>query len=1151
MLRPGAAEGLCPRCLFLGLEAGASDGEEAQSRGPERLGDYELVEEIARGGMGLVFKARQRSLGRWVAVKVVAGGVLAAPDFVKRFRNEAEAAAALDHPHIVPIYEIGEAGGQPFFSMKLLEGGTLVQRARREPLAPAVAARLMVKVAGAVHYAHQRGVLHRDIKPNNILLDAAGEPFLTDFGLARLVERDSTLTHTIAMLGTPAYMSPEQARGEARSLTTAADVYGLGAVLYELLTGQPPFAGGTSVETVRLVLDSEPRRPSMLNAAVDRDLETICLKCLEKEPARRYGSAEALADDLERWRRNEPIRARPTTSMERLVKWVRRRPAVAGLVATALTALLAVFVITSVLTWRLGAAREEVGRQAEANRRGAVRLLVARAGHAVEDGDYYGAWLPLVEALRRGSGHPEEERVQRLRLATLLQQCPQLRQLWLHPASVLHASLSADGRRLAVAVADGTAHVWDVESGERVVGPLVATNRVMQAVFAPEGRWLATQEDAGFTRLWDLATGQQLGAGRPHRSALYQPIIFGPDSTWLALPGPEFAAIWELPEAVRPRFSLKGGGVVRSLALTRDGRRLVTGGLDRQVRVWDVETGRQLGPALPHPAPVRSAFFCEGDRRVVSLAEDWRLRLWDPASTQAVVNVEAHRGAILAWCLSPDGRWIGTGGFDNAARVWTTTNGAPAVPTLLHGGGVDAMSFSADSRRLLTGSYDGRARLWQLPSGEAVPPQFPHTAGVSAALLEPVGDRLVTASFQGDVRQWHLVANQGAAAVVRATNDVVFATLADPADRVLVATADGLVRRLSWREELSGGWVAGHGGRIASAAVAVDHRWVALGGEDGRVSIWTPDAPAPRFRLEAHRGAVTELVFASDGAHLLTAGADGRLGWWDLERGELVHPRFEHGARVLSVALSPDGRQAASCGTDGQLRLWDLAGGRAEGAPRRLGCDVQSLQFSPDGRRLLTGNWDYSNAACAARVRETATGLELVAPMWHRDGVLCARYSRSGRLVATGGEDNLARVWNATTGQAMTPLLPHRGYVVDAAFSPDERLVATASHDGTARVWDATDGTAVTPPLRHHGAVLRLEFSADGSRLLTFATDRTVRLWDLRPMAWSVDDLTVLGELLSSHQLDANGDTVPLTLPAMRSRWEALRARHPEYFLRH
>jgi tRNA A-37 threonylcarbamoyl transferase component Bud32 len=468
-----AADLLCPRCLFLSLQADSGNAVSTISdRGPaspaevlQQWGEYELVEKIAQGGMGLVFKARQRRLKRWVAVKVVSGGTLALPDFVKRFRTEAEAAAALEHPNIVPIYEVGEAGGQPFFSMKLLEGGTLVDRARGTAFPPDEAARLMIKVARAVHFAHQRGVLHRDIKPNNILLDTAGEPYLTDFGLAKLVEQDSTLTHTIAVLGTPSYMSPEQARGEARVLTTAADVYGVGAVLYELLAGQPPFAGGTSLDTVRMVLEKEPKRPSLFNPKVDRDLETICLKCLEKDPRHRYGSAEGLAEDLERWLRQEPIQARRSTMLERVGKWMRRRPAIAALSALAITATLALVVLSTVFSFRLGEERRKVVQEAEANRRGAVRLLVSEATKAVENDDYHVALLSLVEALRLDAGRPERDTLQRRRLGALLRQCAKLRRLWLHDSPVIHADLSLDGRRMAAGTKDGTVHVRDLESG--------------------------------------------------------------------------------------------------------------------------------------------------------------------------------------------------------------------------------------------------------------------------------------------------------------------------------------------------------------------------------------------------------------------------------------------------------------------------------------------------------------------------------------------------------------------------------------------------------------------------------------------------------------------------------------------------------------
>src|SRR5438445_1192109 len=288
------------------------------------LGDYELLEEIGRGGQGVVYRARQKSLNRIVALKVIGLAHWATEAHVKRFRLEAEAAASLNHPCIVPIYEVGERDGACYFSMGLVEGGQLDAVAKREPIPIRRAAELIAKLARTVSYAHEHGILHRDIKPGNILLDAKGEPHLTDFGLARLVETESTVTRTMEVLGTPSYMAPEQAVGNNAGVTRATDIYGLGAVLYQLLTGHPPFAGGTTFETVRLVLDTEPRQPRLLNPKIDRDLSTICLKCLEKDPKRRYSSAVALAEDIERWLKHEPIRGRRTGIFTGGRKWMRR-----------------------------------------------------------------------------------------------------------------------------------------------------------------------------------------------------------------------------------------------------------------------------------------------------------------------------------------------------------------------------------------------------------------------------------------------------------------------------------------------------------------------------------------------------------------------------------------------------------------------------------------------------------------------------------------------------------------------------------------------------------------------------------------------------------------------------------------------------------
>src|SRR5947207_10211685 len=338
-----APQGICSVCLFqTGLASDDGKAFEATvGRMLKDFGDFELLEEIGRGGQGVVFRARQKSLNRTVALKVIGLGEWATKAHLKRFRLEAEAAASLDHPGIVPIHEVGERDGSCYFSMKLVEGGQLDEVVKHEQMSIRRAVELIAKVSRTVHYAHEHGILHRDIKPGNILLDKTGEPHLTEFGLARLVKSESTVTRTLEVLGTPSYMAPEQAVGNNAQLTSATDVYGLGAVLYQLLTGHPPFAGGTTYETMKLLLDTEPRQPRLLNPKIDRDLSTICLKCLEKDPKRRYSSALALAEDLERWLKHEPILARRTGLITRGRKWVRRNPT-SALLAASVVALVAV-----------------------------------------------------------------------------------------------------------------------------------------------------------------------------------------------------------------------------------------------------------------------------------------------------------------------------------------------------------------------------------------------------------------------------------------------------------------------------------------------------------------------------------------------------------------------------------------------------------------------------------------------------------------------------------------------------------------------------------------------------------------------------------------------------------------------------------------
>ncbi|MFO1501565.1 MAG: serine/threonine-protein kinase, partial [Verrucomicrobiota bacterium] len=566
------------------------------------FGDYELLEEIAHGGMGAVFKARQISLNRVVALKLISAGALATAELVKRFKAEAEAAASLTHPNIVPIYEIGEHQGQHYFSMALIEGPNLRQALathNSQLKTPQRAAQLMLTIARAVHYAHQRGVLHRDIKPSNILLDSAGGPHLTDFGLAKLIGKESTLTHTNAVLGTPAYMAPEQARGETKEVTTAADVYGLGAALYQALTGAPPFGGGTSLETIRQVLEQEPRRPSLWNPKVDRDLETICLKCLEKNPGQRYSSAAGLAADLERWTRGEPIMARRAGAGERLRKWVRRRPALATLATLSLVSILALAIGSTVAVFRIAAAKNIAVRTASQLRLNLYASDLILAYQNWQTGEAGRTRVLLTNQIPR----PAEEDLRGWEWWYLWSQTrPRELSEWRNPAqSMMSLAYSPDGQNLlTLGGGPGLIRWWDAAS-RRPIAELGDYGWGYCLAFSPDGNlFLTTHAAERQIRVWDAHRREPIGVFTNHTLKVCSAAFLPGGKTIVSTGGEPYAtnSLGELKLWDARTFREIGDfeqvdfGLMRCDA-SSDGRFIAASGMSPAVQIWDAVTRRR------------------------------------------------------------------------------------------------------------------------------------------------------------------------------------------------------------------------------------------------------------------------------------------------------------------------------------------------------------------------------------------------------------------------------------------------------------------------------------------------------------------------------------------------------------------------------
>ena len=676
--------GSCPACLIaLAVETFSNPPDSSVGLHPARryFGDYELIEEIARGGMGAVFRARQISLNRPVALKMILARQLIPPGAIQRFQTEAGAAARLDHPHIVPIYEVGVYDDQHYFTMKLVEGGTLADVAASRKSAADFSsgknsalfqntATVMEKVARAVHHAHQRGILHRDLKPSNILLDSHGEPHVTDFGLAKLAEDDSSLTMSAEVLGTPAYMSPEQAAGKSKQLTTAADIYSLGAILYELIAGRPPFASETTVEALRQVCETEPARPRSVNPSVDRDLEIICLKCLSKDPQRRYGSAEMLAEDLDRWRAGEPIFARPPHIAERTWSWCRRKPALAASLLISAILVLIVMVGSPVALLRINQSRNNEARLRWESDRRAYAADMKNAQRALEMNRFRSA-LTILER-HRPNGKSERQDLRGWEWRYLWSQC----QNDAHapfckvPGVVSALSVSHDGTWLAVGSGNSGVTVRELATG-RQIAQLPATGFTIRAAFSPVTPILAyssvpaygvAEDNPSFIHLWNVETRE------PLRSLTFLGRCYG---VAFSADGKSLIASAEHPGNRITVWNVADGTELASYSAPQTGNALGTpfaiahklglaayASADNAVRVIDLSNGRERWKQKATDDYVQALVFSPDETVLASGAGlgHGMIHVWDSASAKLLGRLEIPYAAIGQLIFWPDGR---------------------------------------------------------------------------------------------------------------------------------------------------------------------------------------------------------------------------------------------------------------------------------------------------------------------------------------------------------------------------------------------------------------------------------------------------------------------------------------------------------------
>jgi WD40 repeat protein len=1012
---------------------------------PSQVGDYEILAEVGRGGMGVVYKARHRSLHRLAAVKMVLAGEFASHAQELRFRLEAELAARVRHPNIVQVYEIGSYHGRPFLALEWVEAGSLAARLDGRPWPPREAGALIETLARAIHVAHAQGVIHRDLKPANILLQVGeggktndqGEssrsgftplpasgvvPKITDFGLARPTEGGTTLTHSGFLLGTPGYMAPEQASGGRALVGPATDIYALGVILYQLLTGQLPFQGDSTLEVLRAVTSDEPVRPRRLQPRVPRDLEAITLHCLEKEPTRRYPSALALAEDLERFRDAKQVTARPVGVAARLARACRRRPLVAILLAL-LTASL--FGGLAGVTWKWLEADEQ---RDLANSR-ALRLAAER--HEAMFQTYRARLAAAVAAL---AAHDVADAARQLDAAP-----GDLRDWeWRHlrsrlddSSSVIPLPAGADSfllpatDRVRVATFTGIdLRLLDLESGERTTLP-IGPERGQVCGIADTRRGLRIAAWVGNTTLILLdQTGQIICRMQTPDFHGPGPVVISPDGTRLACPAYFRESlrfgVFDAASGKQTALCDRHQDDIWTMTVSPDGTRLVSAGEGCTAHVWEMSTGLLLPKCAGHDSKVLSARFRPDGARLVTASSDGTVRQWDPLTGREVEPpYDRHTGDVAVAVYSPDGQWVASAGTDRVVRVWRATGRQDVAILHGHTGPVVSLAFAQGGRRLA--SVSSRSRL--VPTGDDT------------------------------ARIWDLD-----------TRDTL------PA-------------------------LHGHSSYVYPVAFSPDGRWIASGGWDNWVRLWDAATGEQCAKLP-HSGFVRCLAYAPDGRWLVS-GSDGesRMRIWDVAtariRKEIPVPAWY----FRSLAVSPDGTRVAATAIDPQSSARHLYICDPSSGERLFSAPGHALAYSPDGRWLAVVTADLKTVLLLdAATHETSARFPA-----HDQEVHAGVFSPDSRLLATCGLDRTVRVWHLDGGTCQL-LSGHTGDVFAVAFHPDGTRLASAGRDQAVWLWDLARGEEVARLQGHTSYVWSLAFSPDGATLASGSGDRTVRLWDTAPL---------------------------------------------------
>jgi WD40 repeat protein/serine/threonine protein kinase len=971
---------------------------------------YEVESVLGRGGMGIVFRAFHLRLKRRVALKMGLAGSYATPQERERFRLEAEAIAALQHPNIVQVHDVGDADGRPYFTMEYLEGGSLAQKLAGTPQPALEAAALLATLAEAMHAAHQGGIVHRDLKPANILFTPDGTPKITDFGLARRLEGGAGLTLSGVTLGTPSYMAPEQARGQSRAVGSAADVYSLGAVLYETLTGRPPFRAESAGETVHQLLTQDPVPPSRLNGKVPRELETICLMCLRKEPARRYASAAELSADLRRFLRHEPIMAKPIGPMGRLSHWVRRHPGLAASLSAVavLLLMLASGSLVAMLHFRdLGIKDRVTALEMRRRLYSAEMNLCGQAATSPSGITRVHDWLmPWKES------KPDIRGWEWFYLYGLCHR--DLDTLSVSDAGLWCLAASPGGERFATAGNDSVISLFDAKSRKLIHRLIGHKDRVWAVAWSPNGSQLASACWDGSIKTWDVKTARQLHNFGNQKKPLY------------------------------------------SVAWNKDGSLLAAAGESKSVLVFDATSGELVQSLHDHTAVLRGLAWHPSENRITSAGQDGNICTWDLKDPKHPKIFKAHGNWVRDVAWHPDGIRLASASNDSKCKIWNTSDGTYRELSG-HGEGVLGVCWSSDGRKLATCSEDQTIRIWNTKHGKELAALRGHTRRVTAVSWCNGDKQLVSSSDDATVKFWSAEPRDETPRlhVNGEVNDLAWSP---NGLRIAISHGTGPVKLLDPNERESPIVL----GKESSLWVswASNGKLLASSGFDPKVHVWNVDSGAEIHTLSGNVKRLRSVAWSHHSSALAAVEEGGAIFVWSADSGVLLRTwgdqrnRFGQPAYCYAIAWSPDDRHLASAWNDGTVRVYDAEMGKEIwNVWLHASQATHSVAWSIDGNSIASAGGDSMIYICDA-----ATGAKKQTLKGHTTAVMRVAWHPDGERLASVSGDRSVKVWDPLTGKLMLSFSDLSSTMKTIAWSPDGTTLAVGSDDRTIIIYDAVPG---------------------------------------------------------------------------------------------